>query len=308
MRMAAIALSGFNLEKSGVWRTQCSIAQAQISDSHLRAIFAFLAPDNDNYETVLNETGVSLCDRMAFACVFLSDLRLAEYVKLMIATCIENGDLNGLLLTGATNEGINLLQSHLDKKDDVQTVSLIAARFLGHDLLSDLRVQCWITSYRYLLDTWGLWENRAQVDITLGHIRSPQRAPRSVYLLCSFCGKSVSACLQEDSRARPNASNVNKLSSCPNCRKPLPRCSLCLLHMGTTTGAASKNQAGLGSGGWQSRPFSKWFSWCQTCRHGGHTEHLAQWFNQHSECPVTSCSCKCFSMDCPMPNFPREIS
>jgi len=30
--------------------------------------------------------------------------------------------------------------------------------------------------------------------------------------------------------------------------------------------------------GWQTKPFSKWFSWCQTCRHGGHTEHIMQWF------------------------------
>lgn len=69
-----------------------------------------------------------------------------------------------------------------------------------------------------------------------------------------------------------------QLSSCPSCRKPLPRCSLCLLHMGTTLNAGLSGDGGLESIGWQSKPFSKWFSWCQTCRHGGHTEHLMQWF------------------------------
>lgn len=253
------------------------------------------------------ETGISLCDRMAFSCMFLSDSKLADYVRSMIQICIKRGDLNGLLLTGATNEGINLLQSHLDWTEDVQTVSLVATRCFTQDLLSDYRVQYWISSYRDLLDTWGLWEQRAQFDITLGNLKSPTQISKSVFLLCNFCGKSVSASLQEESRVRSNTSNINKLSSCPNCRKPLPRCSLCLLHMGTISGITSHNQTGHSGSGWQARPFSKWFSWCQTCRHGGHTEHLAQWFKDHVECPVTSCTCKCYAMDLPSPQFPREI-
>ena len=24
--------------------------------------------------------------------------------------------------------------------------------------------------------------------------------------------------------------------------------------------------------------FASWFTWCQTCRHGGHTLHIAEWF------------------------------
>lgn len=247
---------------------------------------------------------------MAFACMFLSDSKLADYVRDMIKLCIDTGNLDGLLLTGATPEGISLLQSHLDFTEDVQTVALIAARFLTPELVADPRVQYWISSYRDLLDTWALWEQRAILDITIGNMRSPPRASRSVFLLCNFCSKSVSAALQEESRVRSNAPNVNKLSSCPHCRKPLPRCALCLLHMGTITTGLPLNNPGSGhtSGGWQSRPFSKWFSWCQTCRHGGHTEHMAQWFKEHPECPVTSCTCKCFAMDMPMAVFPREIS
>ncbi|XP_065073911.1 GATOR2 complex protein MIOS isoform X1 [Ochlerotatus camptorhynchus] len=306
LRVAAIALSGFSAERSGLWRKQCGAARTQIDDPYLRCMFSFLAHEKDGFETVTNETEISLCDRMAFACNFLSDLKLAEYIKGMVANCIESGDLNGLLLTGATNDGIKLLQSHLDRTEDVQTVALIAARFLTSDLLTDYRVQYWISTYRDLLDIWGLWEQRAQLDITLGRIRSPPQNSRSVFLLCNFCGKNVSMALQEDARLRSNAAVMHKLSSCPNCRKPLPRCALCLLHMGTTMGAISQGHAAQGQIGWQSKPFSKWFSWCQTCRHGGHTEHLAEWFNENTECPVTSCSCKCFAKDLPMPQFPRE--
>ena len=43
--------------------------------------------------------------------------------------------------------------------------------------------------------------------------------------------------------------------------------------------------------------FGEWFTWCQTCRHGGHAEHLLDWFKAHAVCPVTGCVCKCGSLD-----------
>jgi len=43
--------------------------------------------------------------------------------------------------------------------------------------------------------------------------------------------------------------------------------------------------------------FKDWFTWCQTCRHGGHADHIDDWFKNHAECPVTSCKCKCMSLD-----------
>ena len=38
---------------------------------------------------------------------------------------------------------------------------------------------------------------------------------------------------------------------------------------------------------------------CQTCRHGGHAEHILEWFygdeggKAHETCPVASCQCQC---------------
>lgn len=197
---------------------------------------------------------------MAFACQYLSDPKLTEYIKTMIQTCIKFGDLHGLLLTGATNDGITLLQSYLDFTDDVQTVALISIKFLPKDLLQeDTNVQYWIQSYREILDVWRLWEHRAHLDIMLNQLNSSPKHSKSVFLSCSFCGKNVSACMYDESRSRTASSNINKLSSCPNCRKPLPRCSLCLLHMGTTNGASFQNKTGHVSSSWQSKPFAKWY-------------------------------------------------
>ncbi|KAG4079310.1 hypothetical protein HA402_008002 [Bradysia odoriphaga] len=307
LRMVALALSGLSFEKS-LWRSQCITALSQIVDPHLRALFAFLTPDNDSHDIVLKESGISLSDRMAFACHYLCDTKLADYIKTMIQTCTDSGDLNGLQLTGTSEAGINLMQSYLDWTDDVQTVALISIKFLSKDLIGHTQVEHWISSYRELLDIWGLWVQRANFDISMGQIQPQPRYARSVFLLCSFCGKSVSACLQEEARLRATSSSTNayKLSSCPSCRKPLPRCSLCLMHMGTTLGLSLQNPTGHANYGWQSKPFSKWFSWCQSCRHGGHTEHLTQWFSQHLECPVASCTCRCFTLDFSSPEANKE--
>lgn len=40
-----------------------------------------------------------------------------------------------------------------------------------------------------------------------------------------------------------------------------------------------------------------WFSWCQTCKHGGHLKHLIEWFKGHNYCPYVNCNCKCITSD-----------
>lgn len=91
------------------------------------------------------EEGISLADRVAFACKYLSESKLSEYVKLQIQKSVEKGDLNGLLLTGESQDGINILQSYMDSTFDIQTVALIAINYFHRDLCNDQRIQYWIT-------------------------------------------------------------------------------------------------------------------------------------------------------------------
>ncbi|KAF2358240.1 WD repeat protein mio zinc-ribbon like domain [Trinorchestia longiramus] len=125
---------------------------------------------------------------------------------------------------------------------------------------------------------------------------------------------------------RASSSSEAGMISCPHCRKPLPRCALCLQHLGTpshspdihnkhhghkveknmvddapnaphhlfipsnTQALLCENQPGL-------NPFPNWFTWCQTCKHGGHANHVMNWFSEHDECPVTGCTCPCLLQD-----------
>ncbi|KAH0544233.1 GATOR complex protein MIOS-B [Cotesia glomerata] len=303
LHIVAMALSGFSEDRNSMWRELCLKSRSQLSDPYLRATFAFLTADNDSYDNVLNENGVAVEDRVAFALMFLSDSKLCEYLKKLTVKLKEEGDLAGILLTGATSDGIQLLNRYLEITGDVQSCSLIAIRALPGKFRQENQVQVWIDSYRGLLDAWKMWNQRAHFDIEM---RQPttDKPPQQVFISCNFCGKSISAFMQNLSRSRGpfsrlvNNSNQLKISSCPNCRKPLPRCDICLMHMGTPSGIRAL--AGISSRNDDDSKlteFGNWFTWCQTCRHGGHTDHITHWFRQHTECPVTSCSCRCFSLD-----------
>ena len=43
--------------------------------------------------------------------------------------------------------------------------------------------------------------------------------------------------------------------------------------------------------------FGSWFSWCATCKHGGHIKHLIDWFKDHKKCPYVHCECLCTCLD-----------
>uniref|UniRef100_A0A336M540 CSON010837 protein n=1 Tax=Culicoides sonorensis TaxID=179676 RepID=A0A336M540_CULSO len=280
LRITAIVIDNFNPDR----HNQNDIL-SDIKEPLLKAIFAFL---NSDYESILNDSNLLLSDRMGFALRYLSDNSLIEFINQQIKTCIAQGDLNGILLVGASSEGVSLLQSYADRSDDIQSVALIASRFFTSE---PFRIQYWIQTYRNILDGWNLFDQRAQLDIMMNSKITP---PKAIQLLCNFCGKSISSGVQEDSRMRYI---VNKISSCPNCRKTLTRCSLCMLHLGTCSTDFTDKHTKKSAAVFQAKPFSNWFSWCQTCRHGGHMKHLLTWFSQNSVCPVTDCNCCCNQID-----------
>ncbi|XP_013170090.1 PREDICTED: WD repeat-containing protein mio-B [Papilio xuthus] len=329
LRVAALvmlALAGPGADER-LWRDAMSAAAPALPDAYLRALLHFLAATasagaaQPDLSAVLNETEMRLEDRVAFACIFLPDGRLQEYVRATCEALTEQGDLAGILLTGVSPEGVALLQRWVEATGDVQSAALLAARCCPADLLRDRRVSAWLESYRTLLDGWRMWWARCALDTCVcacageaGEGAGALAAARRVGVACNYCGKCVAAPAHS---ARPRAAlarlpppaNKMKISSCPNCRKPLPRCGVCLLHLGTGSGFVSVGGVGgvgggvggivggsVGVGGAQ---FGGWFSWCVACRHGGHAAHLLQWFSEHSECPVSSCSCRCSSLDPP---------
>lgn len=306
MNAVAMAISGYSEEKQTLWRKTCSTLLHKLTDPYLRAIFAFLSCDEEGYKDILEMKDLNLCDRVAFAAIYLSDIKLKEYMENLIKEVTENGDLDGLLLTGLTSDGIELLQRHLDKTGDIQTITLAIIYSMPCDISKEdkERVVMWIESYRELLDRWQLWHYRAKLDIIWHHNDISTRVPSQAFISCNFCGKSIACNLPVAARNLPfmsqsiaTFSNRPKVTCCPGCRKPLPRCSLCLTNLGTPSGSGMYHHKDISDLDSKLSPFQDWFSWCQSCRHGGHVSHILDWFEEHSECPVTGCTCKCVSRD-----------
>jgi len=313
-QLVALALAGFTDNRDTLWQEMCGTHRNTLSDPYLRAAFAFLTSQSEKYEFVMNEVGMSVRDRIGFACHFLSDAHLQEYIEHLNRVLIKEGNLDGMLITGLTNDGLNLLQSHVDKTGDIQTVSLFSLHTSTQEVNKDMRMQQWVNSYRSLLDSWRLWTQRAKFDVEFykGHATSSEKSPQQVYVSCNYCGKSITVFVGNKGRIplnRPNPNIKSKLSGCPNCRNPLPRCAVCMMHLGSPLASwggptakikkpvSSSASSSVGLELNKTHPFASWILWCQSCRHGGHSAHLLEWFGEHPECPVTGCTCRCLSLD-----------
>ncbi|KAG9345209.1 hypothetical protein JZ751_009754 [Albula glossodonta] len=265
------------------------------------------------------ESSVAVRDRVAFACMFLNDTQLPRYIEKLTNEMKEAGNLEGILLTGLTKDGVDLMESYVDRTGDVQTASFCMLKNVLHlvsrmaadqgspgEVVKDQRVQRWIENYRNLLDAWRFWHKRAEFDIHRSKL-DPSSKPlaqawRPQYRIhsCNFCGKSISySCSAMPHQGRgfsqygvSGSPTKSKVTSCPGCRKPLPRCALCLMNMGTPVSSCpgkSDEKVDL-SKDKKLAQFNNWFTWCHNCRHGGHAGHMLSWFRDHTECPVSACT------------------
>ncbi|XP_077554266.1 GATOR complex protein mio isoform X1 [Haemaphysalis longicornis] len=317
--LVALALSGYTKDTREAWREVWHSLRLSPGDPYLQAIFAFLTAADDSYRELLHECNIAIEDRVAFACLHLSDVKLLEYVDVLAEALVKEGNLDGVLLTGMSEEGSQLLQRYLDRTGDVQTVSVAALQSHPSPLSSSPRAQLWVDHYRHLLDQWQLWHQRCQFDTQWVRQHAASVPAQQVLVSCSFCSLAVSPYMQllhqqgrqqqQGAGGGPNPRGVSshlaaatpqhktKATCCPHCRKPLPRCSLCLTNMGTLAGSAWRNTNEHGEEQEKLSAFPTWFTWCQSCHHGGHSVHLMHWFRDNTECPVTGCTCKCFSLD-----------
>uniref|UniRef100_A0A8W8M393 GATOR2 complex protein MIO zinc-ribbon like domain-containing protein n=1 Tax=Magallana gigas TaxID=29159 RepID=A0A8W8M393_MAGGI len=189
-----------------------------------------------------------------------------------------------------TPDGVSLISRFVDMTGDIQTAALLCVFSLPNEMSQDERVLNWIESSKFDI-ILRAGDNFCVISLA--------------FVSCNFCGKSIACNMPVASRARPHnsysagtlTSTKPKISCCPGCRKPLPRCSLCLTHLGTPSGSALYTQKDKTTYSAKMTAIDDWFTWCQSCRHGGHASHLLEWFAEHSECPVTGCNCKCSTLD-----------
>ena len=102
---------------------------------------------------------------------------------------------------------------------------------------------------RELLDRWQLYHQRCLLDICITPY-SNAKIPAQTYSVCQFCGENLThSSGRKESRGgmgqaggragyRGVAQAGLRISTCPNCVKPLPRCAVCLQTMDAANPAA----------------------------------------------------------------------
>eukprot|EP00656_Telonema_subtile_P049978 TRINITY_DN6351_c0_g1_i2.p1 TRINITY_DN6351_c0_g1~~TRINITY_DN6351_c0_g1_i2.p1 ORF type:complete len:743 (-),score=204.45 TRINITY_DN6351_c0_g1_i2:223-2451(-) len=290
--MIAVALAGYSqppAEQNHRWALTCAGLLRSVEHPCLRAMFGFLtAAQGSAYKQVLGEPELELQDRVAFACRFLGAEQLVEYLHTMSTEMVAAGELRGLLLTGASaaGEGMELLQTYVDHTADVQTAALLSA----FDAQADEHHKRWMAIYRDLMDQWRLWHPRAKLDIALAALAPPKQLAPQIFAQCFYCQTA----LTRASVAQAHKAAL-RLMCCPKCSKPLPKCAVCCLPL--VYEARSSSTATNDAMAKAVPPKLASLSWCLKCKHGGHSDHLQQWFQQHNECPVAGCGCKCNLID-----------
>lgn len=220
LRLIATAIAGYTAYKdqpsNNAWRQQCRKMSSELEDPYLRVIFAFIA-DNDWWD-ILYEPAISLRERLGVALRFLNDRDLTKFLERTSATVIENGELEGLILTGITPSGIDLLQSYVNKTSDVQSAALISI-FGSPKYFRDKRVDEWVQTYRLMLNSWELFTVRAKFDCLRaklsrtggGSIRADVK-PRQMYMQCINCKKNISTPPTSSGATQAKATSTGMLS------------------------------------------------------------------------------------------------
>jgi len=125
--------------------------------------------------------------------------------------------------------------------------------------------------------------------------------PRQVTLRCFHCQQSlarndpnVKPVKNEGPGGGPNSGAANTPSIalgtvCPKCGRPMPRCCICMLWLGTPDPTKPAGAAALEG----EDPMARFVNFCMSCNHGSHAHHARDWFAKHQMCPVPDCNCLC---------------
>ncbi len=311
LRLLATLLSGWSEGKSqdSLWKEAASTLLAETEHPYLRTMIEFLCEGKD-FAAVLNRSNMQLKDKAALACRQLGEADLERYLERLKESAVAQGELDGLLLSGLGNEAaIELLAQYVSRTGDVQSGALLVSHVFPR-LVQDRRCGVWIELYCEFLDRWQLWKERAHFDSQRLAL-SEQKPAKQIFARCNFCNSSLSMQMIQPAKLFRGFGRLamkskteapfqkTQISSCPNCSKPLPRCAICLRSFDVGIPAmvaphGAQPSEGVLSG---TLAFGDWYTWCQTCRHGGHSQHMADWFSTHRQCPVSDCECECTSLD-----------
>jgi len=284
----AMALSGFaGRNSSDLWRETCKLCE--LSHPYLKRAFWFLVVSSRNdqtadfpnplakYKELLFDQELLLPDRIAFAALHLPHQYLVTYLKKLEMEAKKSRSLEYLMVTGLHSDvSMSILESHLDKTLDYQTVLGIILLSYNSQWIRSGKTLYWKDRYCELLNSWKYYYERINFEkkwnercneLKQTQQKKIQALPTScgtAVVHCNFCSKSIT--MKEKSShylMRETATPGSMITRCPHCYSSLPRCCVCSLSVGTRP---------------EDTELKNWLSVCLKCTHGGHYEHVYEWF------------------------------
>ncbi|KAL1961357.1 hypothetical protein VTO42DRAFT_85 [Malbranchea cinnamomea] len=326
--LAMAIIGSSNGATSSDWEETCAEIAKELTDPYARAILALVS--KGDWHSVIDEATLPLRYRVEVALRWLPDDELTSYLRRATIEAIQQGDVEGVVLTGLDHAAMDLFQSYINKFNDVQTpvlaMSHTVPRFIS-DTENRTRFEAWCKTYRSGMNSWKMHLNRAKFDVETSKLaatwdgrRLVKPPPQQISLVCNYCTRPLSQRDNMDS-AGPETVHLttgNPLGPatmtgtvCPKCGRHMPRCGICSLWLGSPdpmsrasiAGDAKKesssnhnnNNHNNNSG---NRPdiddvMRRFVMFCIHCNHGFHADHARAWFAKHRICPVAECNCIC---------------
>ncbi|KAJ7929151.1 hypothetical protein B0H13DRAFT_2311009 [Mycena leptocephala] len=294
--LAALIPGPGSSSRSPEFREHCERLIIRLQDPYFRAMLTHLTLGD--WSEVLDEETLPFGERLAIAFQFLDDKMLSSYLHRSVDNSCHRGDIDGLLVTGLTKRGMDILQGYVDRSGDVQTAAILSSYACPFKFV-DPRAERWVEAYRDLLDGFKFHHHRVSFDIERGNLfqdavqygdRAPlDWAPRQILIRCNYCNKPVTT-------TSPGPASKHRPTTCANCSRALPRCSVCLMTLSIVPDAARDVELAYSP---VKDTIDDAIVICQTCRHGGHASHILDWFfgdgglRSHGMCAVANCDCRC---------------
>ncbi|KAF2767057.1 hypothetical protein EJ03DRAFT_276811 [Teratosphaeria nubilosa] len=274
-------------------REMCMWMAADTEDPALKALLTFLT--TGDWRDVMKTNYLHLGYRLALGLKYLNDTELSGFIETETARAIRNGDLEGILLTGLTEQAMNLFQTYITKTNDLQT-AVLATAYTNPLYVDDVRWEMWKETYCMQMQSWRALPERAKFNVNHSRLARSKDGrtlveppPKQIKLRCSHCQGSLDSHGSNTTTSKPTGMAANTGTVCQTCGRHMPRCSICLHWLGTPT-AARKSEEG------SERPddiMAAFLSFCASCSHAFHADHARTWFEKHDMCPVPGCRCTC---------------
>ncbi|KAL4906606.1 hypothetical protein BDW74DRAFT_135640 [Aspergillus multicolor] len=300
------------------WEETCAEIAKELTDPYARAIIALVS--KGDWRSVIQETTLPLRYRVEVALRWLPDDDLTTYLTEATKRVIQQGNIEGIVLTGLGHSAMDLFQSYINKFNDVQTpvlaMSHTVPRFVNTPA-NKHRFETWREAYRWQINSWKLQLERARFDVgsrkfaaTWDGRRLIEPPRQQVSLTCNYCTRpltqhdassqlSTSASGEVVHATPGNPLGLSAMSGtiCPRCGRHMPRCGVCTLWLGSPDPMSKACVAAETAADHRKLPeaeiMRRFIVFCINCNHGFHAHHAREWFARHKVCPVAECSCIC---------------